>query len=155
MRRLTVLAVLGATACGGGGPRPGAPAPQSMQATVTQFLTAVKANNLARMGQLWGTDKGPAAASMDPTELSQRLQVIQRYWTHIGARIVEGPLAVPGNERVHMFRIELQRSNCARVVPLDVIETRNGGWVVFDVHLEAVGNPMMACPPGTATGTRP
>lgn len=153
MRRLTVLVVLGATACGGGSQRPGAAAPQSMQETVTQFLAAVKANNLARMGQLWGTAKGPAAASMDATELSQRLQVIQRYWTHAGARVVEGPIAVPGNERMRRFRIELQRANCARVVPLDVIQTRSGAWVVFDVHLEAVGNPMLACPPGG--GTRP
>lgn len=153
MRRLTVLLVLGATACGGGSQRPGTPAPQTMQETVTQFLGAVKANNLARLGQLWGTYKGAAAASMDPTELSQRLTVIQRYWAHTGARVVEGPLGVPGNERLHTFRVELQRSNCVRVVPLDLIQTRAGTWVVYDAHLEAAGNPALACPP--AGGTRP
>jgi hypothetical protein len=153
MRRFTVLIGLGALACGGGSARSVTPAPQSMQETVTQFLGAVKANNLARMGQLWGTDKGPAAASMNPTELSQRLTVIQRYLTHTGFRVLEGPLAVPGNERMRTFRVELQRANCARVLPLDLIQTRAGGWLVYDVHLEAAGNPAMACPP--AGGTRP
>lgn len=153
MRRLTVLVVLGATACGGGTQPPGSAAPQTMQETVTQFLGAVKANNLVRLGQLWGTDKGPAAASMDPTELSQRLTVIQVYWSHSGARVVEGPLAVPANERLRMFRVELRRSNCVRVVPLDLIQTRHGTWVVYDAHLEAAGNPALACPP--AGGTRP
>lgn len=153
MRRFTMLLGLGALACGGGSARPGSPAPQSMQETVTQFLGAVKANDLTRMGQLWGTDKGPAAASMNPTELSQRLTVIQRYLNHTGFRVVEGPLAVPGNERLRTFRVELQRSTCARVMPLDVIQTRAGGWLVYDVHLEAAGNPVMACPP--AGGTRP
>lgn len=153
MRRLTVLLVLGATACGGGSQRPGSAPPQSMQEAVTQFLGAVKANDLGRMGELWGTDKGPAAASMDPTELSQRLTVIQRYLTHSGFRVVDGPLTVPGNERLRTFRVELQRSNCVRVLPLDVIQTRGGGWVVYDVHLEAAGNPAVGCPP--AGGTRP
>lgn len=152
MRRLTVLAVLGAFGCGGG-QRPSAATPQDMQETVTRFLAAVKANDLSRMGQLWGTDKGPAAASMNPTELNQRLTVIQRYLTHSGFRVIQGPLAVPGNERLRTFRVELQRTNCARVLPIDVVQTRAGGWVVYDVHLEAAGNPVLACPP--AAGTRP
>lgn len=151
MRRLTVLAVLGAVACGGG-QSPATAAPQSMQETVTRFLSAVKSNDLSRMGQLWGTEKGPAAGSMDPTELSQRLTVIQRYLTHSGFRIIQGPLAVPGNDRMRTFRVELQRATCARVLPIDVVQTRGGGWVVYDVHLEAAGNPAMACPPA---GTRP
>lgn len=153
MRRLAVLVVLGATACGGGSQRPGSAAPNSMQETVNQFLGAVKANDLGRMGRLWGTDKGPAAASMDPAELSQRLTVIQRYLTHSGFRVIEGPLTVPGKERLRTFRVELHRLNCVRVLPLDVIQTRSGGWVVYDVHLEAAGNPVLACPP--AGGTRP
>ena len=152
LRRLTVMLLLGAAACGGG-QAPGAAGPSAMQETVTRFLAAVRANNLARMGELWGTDKGPAAGSMDPTELSQRLTVIQRYLTHSGFRFVEGPLAVPGNDRLRTFRVELQRSNCARVLPLDLIFTRAGTWVVYDVHLEAAGNPVAACPP--APGTRP
>ena len=152
MRRLMVLAALGALACGGG-QRPSTAAPQDMQETVTRFFAAVKANDLTRMGQLWGTEKGPASSSMDAVELSRRLTVIQKYLTHTGYRVIQGPMAVPGNERMRTFRIELQRTTCARVLPIDLVQTRDGGWIVYDVHLEAAGNPAMVCPP--ATGTRP
>jgi hypothetical protein len=154
MQRFPVLLALGLLGCGGGsqsGSTP--PAPQSTQTTLTEFLGAVRTNDLRRMGQLWGTDRGPAAAWMDPTTLSQRLQVMQRYLVHTGFRIVDGPSAAPGKSRVQSFRVELHRSNCMRVVPFDLIQTSTGGWVVQDVHLEAAGNPMLACPP--PPGTRP
>jgi hypothetical protein len=124
-----------------------------MQQAVTTFLTAVKDSNINRMGELWGTERGPAVKWMEPVKLSQHLMTIQKFWSHVGSRIVEGPIAVPGNERLRTFRIELQRSNCTSVVPLDVIQTDAGGWLVKDVHLEAVGNPRRACAQGP--GTRP
>jgi hypothetical protein len=151
-RRFDVLLVLGLAACGGGN-RAAAPAPQTIQDTVTGFLAAVRAKDLNRMGQLWGNDRGPAAQSMKPEELSQRLTVIQIYLAHSGYRLVDGPSLVPGNDRLRTFRVELQRPNCTRVVPLDLMQTRSGSWVVYDVHLEAAGNPMLACTP--AGGTRP
>lgn len=142
-----MLAAL-AGACGG--KQSAAPAPQTMQETVTKFLAAVKDSNIAQMGRLWGDQRGPAVGWMEPVTLSQYLMTIHKYWTHLGSRIIEGPLEFPGNQRMRTFRIELQRSNCTRVVPLDVVQTNAGGWLVKDVHLEAVGNPRVACaPPGT------
>lgn len=157
LRRVGVVVGLGialatAAACGANAGA-AAPAPQTMQETVTRFLGAVKGNDLGRMGQLWGSERGAAATWMKPEELSQRLTVIQKYLAHTGSRVVEGPLAVPGKANLRTFRVELQRPQCTRVVPLDVIQTSAGGWVVYDVHLEAAGNPVQACtPPG---GTRP
>ena len=150
-QRLGMVVVLGvlAGACG----KPQAPSPQSMQRTVADFLTAVKDSNIRKMGQLWGSERGPAATWMEPVKLEQHLMTIHKYLTHVGFRIVEGPLPVAGNERMRTFRVELQRSNCTRVVPMDVVQVSSGTWVVQDVHLEAVGNPRIACqPPG---GTRP
>lgn len=151
MRRFTILVLLGAIGCGGKKPEPATPE-SAMQATVDGFLAAVKANDINRMAQLWGTDKGPAASTMDPTELTQRLSVIQKYLAHTGYRIVDGPTSVPASPRLRTYRIELQRSNCTRVLPMDLIFSRTGSWVVYDVHLEAAGNPVLGCPP---TGTRP
>jgi hypothetical protein len=145
------LVLLGVLGCGGKAPEPASPQ-VAMQETVNGFLAAVKANDLNRMGQLWGTDKGPAAGTMEATELMQRLTVIQKYLAHSGYRVVEGPISSPGNDRLRTFRVELQRNNCVQVVPLDLVFTRNGTWVVFDVHLEAAGNPAVGCPPA---GTRP
>jgi hypothetical protein len=144
--RLAVLVALGACACGGGGSQ--APAPESLRQTVTQFLSAVKANNLPRMATLWGASRGPAAEWMKPEDMKQRLTVIQRYLNHEGYRVVEGPLPVPGKDDVRTFRVELQRAGgCSVVLPLDLVRAKSGSWLVLDVHLEAAGNPASACRP--------
>jgi hypothetical protein len=144
------LLLLGA-ACGRGSPQ--TPVPQSVSAALEQFLSAVKANDQSRMGALWGTDRGPAAQWMKAQELRQRLSVIQKYLDHVGYRIVEGPLTVPNRADLRTYRVDLQRSGCNQVVPIDVIRTRSGGWLVYDVHLEAAGSPASRCQPA-GSGTR-
>ena len=148
---ISVLLLAGLAACGQ--PRQSGPVPQSMNESVTQFLAAVKANDQKRMGELWGTERGPAATSMNDKVLRQRLTVIQKYLDHTGYRIVEGPLLVPGHDDMRTFRVELQRTNCNQVLPIDVVRTRSGGWLVFDVHLESAGSPGRC--PTAGTGTRP
>jgi len=154
-RRLAVHVVLLAalTACSNG-QGPETPVPQSMNESVAQFLAAVKANDLKRMGELWGTERGPAAQSMNGEVLRQRLTVIQKYLDHTGYRVIEGPLLVPGHQELRTYRVELQRASCNQVMPMDLIKTHSGGWLVYDVHLEAAGSPAGRCQPA-ATGTRP
>src|SRR2546421_7638692 len=152
MKRLAVCIVLLAGCHQGNGSA--GPAPQSMNESVSQFLAAVKANDLKRMGELWGTERGPAANNMNSGVLQQRLTVIQKYLDHTGYRIIEGPLLVPGHDELRTFRVELQRANCNQVMPIDVVRTHSGGWLVYDVHLESAGSPGARCQP-TETGTRP
>jgi hypothetical protein len=149
--QLVLLAAL--TACSKGA-APGKPIPQSMSESVSQFLAAVKANDLKRMGELWGTERGPASQSMNPDVLRQRLTVIQKYLDHTGYRIIEGPMLVPGRDELRTYRIELQRTSCTQALPVDIIRTKSGGWLVYDVHLEAAGSPAGRCPT-TGAGTRP
>jgi hypothetical protein len=156
-----------AVACGGN-QGPSAPVPQTMNDALTQFLAAVKANDLTHMGQLWGTEQGPAAGFMDSKKLRERLTVIQKYLENAGYRIVEGPLLVPGHDELRTYRVELQHAKCnegpasttstvpqVRVQPIDLVRTRSGGWLVYDVHLESSGTPGTSCLPATGTGTRP
>ena len=150
---LSLLLLAGSTACGAKHGS-GAPVPQSMNESVSQFLAAVKANDQKRMGELWGTERGPAANSMNAGVLGQRLAVIQKYLDHTGYRIIEGPLLVPGRDDLRTFRVELQRTNCNQVLPIDVVRTRSGGWLVYDVHLESAGSPGGRCQQ-VGTGTRP
>jgi hypothetical protein len=145
MRRLAVLAVLGSLGCGS---KPQtAPTPQSLSETVTEFMAAVKANDLQRMGQLWGTEKGPAAEWMKAEELKMRLTVIQRYLAYDGYRVLEGPIPVPGHDDMRTFKVELQRQQCNTTATLDLKRTGSGGWVVSDPHLETLSNPAAACKP--------
>jgi len=127
-----------------------------MNESISQFLTAVKANDQKRMGELWGTERGPAVNNMNSRALQQRLTVIQKYLDNSGYRIIEGPLLVPGHDDRRTYRVELQRSNCNHVLPIEVVRTRSGGWLVYDVHLESAGNPTGRCPPETmGGGTKP
>ncbi|MEX2155929.1 MAG: hypothetical protein WD773_03710 [Gemmatimonadales bacterium] len=156
MRRLAssvCLVLLAGLAACSKNPGPSTPVPQSMNEAVAQFLAAVKANDLTRMGNLWGTDRGPASQTMNANVLRQRVTVIQKYLDHAGYRIIEGPLLAQGRDELRTFRVELQRPNCNQVVPIDVIRTRSGGWLVYDVHLEAA-SPTARCQPAGA-GTRP
>ncbi len=143
--RLTVLVALGSLACGGGA-GPAKLAPQSPQETLAQFMSAVKDNNIERMGTLWGSERGPATSWMKSDQLRERLSVVQKYVDHAGYRVIEGPLAVPGHDNVKSFRVELQRQRgCTVVFPIDLVRTKSGGWVVNDVHLGSIPTPGTAC----------
>jgi hypothetical protein len=150
---MAFVMLAGSAACGGR-QRSGGPLPQSMQESLTKFLAAVKANDQTRMGELWGTERGSAAGNMNANVLRQRLTVIQKYLDHTGYRILEGPMLVPEHDDRRTFRVELQRENCNQVVPIDVVRTRSGAWLVYDVHLESLGTPGR-CPPAATSGTRP
>ncbi|HYK82220.1 MAG TPA: hypothetical protein VEU55_03680 [Gemmatimonadales bacterium] len=145
--RLAVLVALGALGCGGGtGPRP--PAPQSPQQALAEFMAAVKANDLDRMGNLWGSERGPASGYMKPEDLHHRLTVFQIYLNHVGYRVLEGPMPVPGQEKLQRFRIELQRPNsCTVVFPIDLVHAKSGGWLVAAVDLASLPNPARGCAP--------
>jgi hypothetical protein len=149
-RRLVpyLLAVL--AACGGN-PAPATPSPAAPADALAGFLDAVRQNDLSRMGQLWGSERGPAAGWMDPEELNKRVAVMQKYLAHSGYRVVEGPMPIPGESRRMSFRVELRRDDCVHVQAMDVVRVDPGGWVVQDVHLGEARSPVQACPSGTGT----
>lgn len=109
-------------------------------------MAAVKANDLNRMKNLWGSERGPASGYMDAAYLQRSLTVFQIYLNHTDYRVVEGPLPVAGKDRLQTFRVELQRPNgCRVVVPIDLVRANSGSWLVNDIHLEAAGNPAKGC----------
>lgn len=150
-RRLVPLLLAAIAACGGGSPAPATPSPATPADALAAFLDAVRQNDLSRMGQLWGSERGPAAGWMDAQELNKRVAVIQKYLMHGGYRVVEGPMPVPGDSRGMAFRVELRRGDCVHVQSIDVVRVDRGGWVVQDVHLGEARSPVQACPSGTGT----
>jgi hypothetical protein len=141
--RLAVLVALGAIACGQG---PSKLAPQSPQETVTQFMSAVKANDLERMRTLWGSERGLASDHMKDDEVRKRLGLLQIYLNHVWYRVIEGPLPVPKKDDRVSFRLELQRpKGCTLVVPLEVARAGSGRWLVVGTDLAAIPNPAEPC----------
>ena len=141
--RLAVLVTLGALACGGHSPS--RLAPQSPQETVTQFMLAVKANDLEHMRTLWGSERGLASDHMKDEEVRKRLRLLQIYLNHVGYRVIEGPLPVPKKDDRVSFRVELQRAKgCTIVVPLEVARA-SGRWFVVGTDLAAIPNPEEPC----------
>ena len=163
MRQTLVVSVLLVALGCGGARRTSSVNPQSPNDAVAGFMAAVKANDLGRMGELFGSPRGPASTYANREYLARQLTTIQKYWDHAGYRVVEGPIAsaplnstfkdVPSADRLRDYRVELQRiTGCVQVALMTVVRTDQGGWLVYDAHLESVGNPMAKCP---ATGTRP
>lgn len=151
MTRRLVPYLLAVLAACGGNPAPATPSPAAPADALAGFLDAVRQNDLSRMGQLWGSERGPAASWMDPEELNKRVAVIQKYLAHGGYRVVEGPMPIPGESRRMAFRVELRRDDCVHVQAMDVVRVDRGGWVVQDVHLGEARSPVQACPSGTGT----
>jgi len=134
--------ILAAAACSG--KPPVTPPPADPSVTVTQFLAAVQAKDYARMGELWGSAKnGPAVRYMKADELEKRLIVMQSYLAH--ERYAMEPTSLPGvsaDQRV--VRVRLMRRGCTPVVPFTVVRYREG-WLVYEVDLQAAGNPAKPC----------
>ncbi|MFQ5705092.1 MAG: hypothetical protein ACE5HT_13860 [Gemmatimonadales bacterium] len=144
---LPVFLALAVSSCAGA---PSVPPPASPEATVRGFLNAVKANSLVAMGELWGTNDGPASKRMKPDVLHQRLTVIKAYLEHEKFQVVPRggmtqQLSVAPGERV--VYVQLTRKGCAPVVPFTLTQYK-GGWLIRSIDLEAGGNPIRRCPVG-------
>jgi hypothetical protein len=140
--------LVGVACGGGGGGHSQVPIPATLDAALSQFLDAAKAKDVQQMGRLWGTARGPAVEWMSDSTLQMRMSIVQRYLTANGYRVVDGPLPVPGHADRRLVHVELQRSQCVHVQPIELIQARRGGWLVYDVHLESA-NETITCPAGT------
>lgn len=125
-----------------------APPPSDPEATVIEFLAAVRAQDLAGMARLWGSSSGPAGDRLDQNELEQRLTVMRIYLEHEEYSVIPGAtdptMTIESGERLVMVR--LTRRGCTPEVPFTVTPYGNG-WLVRDVKLEAAGNPARTCAP--------
>jgi len=133
-------------ACGGSsGPKSAATAPvvSSAQA-VRMFMQAAADSNLTRMGELWGSDGGPAAQTGNPSDYEKRLFIMQTYLRGDSIQVVSD-MAVPGDNSHRRVTIALYRRSCPKQIPMTLVRTKAGGWIVNSVDLNAAGNPARPC----------
>ncbi len=107
-------------------------------------MSAVDANNLLAMAQLWGTRDGPSIEKMDRTELDMRLTVMRSYLTHEEYEILASGSLARVDDRARAYDIRLTRAGCVHMVPFELVRV-GGGWLVSNVDLTRAGNPARSC----------
>ncbi|MBA2627987.1 MAG: hypothetical protein H0U85_08240 [Gemmatimonadales bacterium] len=142
--RAAAAAVLLISACGGNKPSAAMPEPApSAEKAVQEFMQAVADSNLAKMAQLWGSAKGPAAQTHEPANYAQRIVVMQVYLRNATYRILSNDID-PSQAGRHTLQVEIRRDACQKVVPFGVVQSP-AGWLVNQLDLSALGSPGRPC----------
>jgi hypothetical protein len=148
-QRWLLAAALTLAACGGNAtssvaqtrqPEPAANA----EAAVQQFLEAVADSNLAKMAELWGTAKGPAARTGQPDDYERRIIIMQAYLRDRRHRLMSNAQdGADANRRI--VQVEFRRGDCVKMVPFTVIRSEPGDWLVNSIDLALLGGPDGNC----------
>jgi hypothetical protein len=137
-------AALVLAACGKAAPEQVHPA-NTATATVQNFMRAVADSNLTAMASLWGTARGAAAKTKQPSDYERRIVVMQSYLSNDDSRILSD--AADGSEARHAVQVQLRRQACTWTVPFSVIQLADGTWIINQIDLTAAGNPARPCNP--------
>ncbi len=118
--------------------------PVDPEVTLSRFMTAVQANDLVSMSQLWGTKDGPAARRMERAELNQRLTVMQIMLKHEQYEIMADESEAGLDGEIRAYHLRLTRLGCQVDVPFQLVRVGEG-WLVSVIDLTQAGNPARAC----------
>lgn len=130
------------------------PSPQAgSEAAVQGFLRAVADSNLEKMAQLWGTSKGAAAKTHEPSDYDRRIVVMQAYLHGAEFKILSNT-ADQGRKDRRTLQVELTRDGCDKIVPFTTVRTRSGSWIVSAIELGELGSPGRQCGPSDSTSAR-
>ena len=118
--------------------------PLDPEVTLSRFMSAVQANDLVSMSQLWGTKDGPAARKMERAELNQRLTVMQIMLKHERYEITADVLTAGLDDKTRAYHLRLIRLGCQVDVPFELVRVGEGGLVSV-IDLTQAGNPARTC----------
>jgi hypothetical protein len=153
-RLLSLAIAVFVVACGGATTSTAqSAAPQAgAEAAVQNFLRAVADSNLDKMAQLWGSSKGPAAKTHQPSDYERRLIVVQAYLRGADFRIISNSDDDSSKDR-RVLQVEMTRAGCDEVVPFTT--TRAGkSWLVTAIDLDALGSPGRRCDQADSTSSQ-
>lgn len=141
MRLSALLLAVLALACG----RPPMPVgiEPAPEVAFGAFMQAVADSNLTRMAQLWGTGGGSAAETGRPRDYQRRVAIMYSYLRGATGRVV-GEVERTGTQSTLL--VEFLRTGCLRRVPVTMVRTGKGGWLVQALDLGQIGVPGAACP---------
>ena len=129
-RHLVILGFAAALGCGGS-PAPSAPVPVSPPQAVEQFLAAANAENLQRMGELWGDEHGPNRSGPQNVR-TQRLTIIQRLVRGEAHEIVATDATTPSRPKLS---VTITQGTRRFTVPFTLAQW-HGGWLVKEIGID-------------------
>jgi hypothetical protein len=134
-------------ACGGSRSASVSPELSSSQ-VVREFMKAVADSDLVRMGDLWGTARGPANLTHSPPQYQRRLAVIQA-WLRGGDSIqVLSDQPAHGSPAERQVVMALHRGGCVRQVPVTLVRSGRG-WLISSIDVGLAGTPAKPCEGGS------
>ena len=141
-----VVAGLALAACSSGGAAAGGrvdPA-ASAEAAVQGFMMAAADSNPAKMAEHWGSAKGPAGKTKEPADYERRIAIMQAYLRNSSHRILSNTADTRSADRRNLM-VEVKRDQCEKIVPISVVRTSAGTWVINSIELTALGTPGRPC----------
>jgi hypothetical protein len=115
-------------------------------------MQAVADSNLPKMATLWGSSRGPASRTRQPTDYERRIAIMQAYLRNDAYRLTSD---MPETDNRRALQVEIRRQACTWSVPFVAIRTGDGSWLVNQVDLTAAGNPARPCLQGEFRDTTP
>jgi len=140
MKKLMLaIVVIGAVACHTAPPSTSgienSPGAKTSVGAVERFFSAVHAQDLQAMSQVWGTSHGAARDNMDRTQLEKREVILQCYFNYDAFRVLGES---PTSEIRRMVRIELERGGRTRSPVIYTVMGPNNRWYVENLDIAAV-----------------
>ncbi len=138
---LLLLASVAAAACASSGPTRTSAGPfgaVSSEAAVRGFLDAANAEDYSRMGQLFGTERGPAVNALGIEEVEARMIVLSKLLKNEGYALRQANLEMLGPDRVRWEAALTGSRKGNVVVPVVTVPSMDGRWFVERLNVDAV-----------------
>ena len=102
---------------------------------VTEFLTAVNAQDIQAMSAIFGTSHGPSRDNMDRAELEKRLIILQCYFSSDKFRILNENLGEGGHR---VMTVELTKGSNTRTPRFYAILGPSSRYYIDNMEIAAV-----------------
>ena len=138
MRKLAMVMLLVAAACGGGRSSVGSGVvvgAVGAREAVEAFLATVRSKDIQAMSLVWGTSNGPVREQMDRNEMEKRELLLVCYLKHDTFRVVEDSRGENGRM---LFKVELQQGALKRATTFKAVKGPGERWFMEDVDISVM-----------------
>ncbi len=109
-----------------------------------EFMRAVETGNLDLMASLWGTEKGSALKTGQPSDYARRIEIMRTYLQFDHVRITRSTGNGKKDKRITVV-IELSRRRCIARIEARMIQARDGNWIVNSIDLAHADEVLAPC----------